>query len=169
MKIAPAKLKETLLDLGYTVRDANKVRSFEEEETEIKEHLTNLLTAASFTAVGLGAMALMWLDLLPPQGMAAMYWLTPILALSTVFGPGWHILTMAWASLRRGILNQHVLLEFGAFAGLTGGFLGYLYSEFPAPDFFGVAVFVTTYHILSGWVSLLVRTRASQPVGKLLA
>ncbi|MBI2320417.1 MAG: cation-translocating P-type ATPase, partial [Betaproteobacteria bacterium] len=159
MKIAPAKLKETLLDLGYTVRDAKKVRSLEEEEAEIKEHLTNLLTAAGFAAVSLGAMALMWLDLMPPQGMAAMYWLMPILALSTVFGPGWHILSMAWASLRRGILNQHVLLEFGAFAGLAGGFLGYLYPSFPVPDFFGVAVFVTTYHVLSGYVSLLVRTR----------
>ena len=169
MKVTPAKLRETLLDLGYTVRDANKVRSYEEEEAEIKGQLTNLLTAASFTAVALGAMALMWLDLLPPQGMAAMYWLMPILALSTVFGPGWHILTMAWASLRRGILNQHVLLEFGAFAGMTGGFLGYLYSAFPAPDFLGVAVFVTSYHVLSGYVSLLVRTRASQAVRRLLS
>ena len=169
MKVTPARLKETLLDLGYTVRDANKVRSFEEEEAEIKEQLTNLLTAASFTAVASGAMALMWLDLLPPQGMAAMYWLMPILALSTVFGPGWHILTMAWASLRRGILNQHVLLEFGAFAGMAGGFLGYLYSAFPVPDFFGVAVFVTSYHVLSGYVSLLVRTRASQAVRRLLS
>jgi len=168
-KVTPAKLKETLLDLGYTVRDANKVRSYEEEEAEIKGQLTNLLTAASFTVVALGAMALMWLDLLPPQGMAAMYWLMPILALSTVFGPGWHILTMAWASLRRGILNQHVLLEFGAFAGMTGGFLGYLYSAFPAPDFLGVAVFVTSYHVLSGYVSLLVRTRASQAVRRLLS
>jgi Cu+-exporting ATPase len=169
MNVEPAKLRQTLLDLGYTVRDANKVRSFEEEEAELKEHLTNLLTAASFTAVALGAMALMWLDLMPPQGMAAMFWLMPILALSTILGPGWHILTMAWASLRRGILNQHVLLEFGAFAGLTGGFLGYLYSSFPVPDFFGVAVFVTTYHVLSGYVSLLVRTRASQAVRRLLS
>jgi heavy metal translocating P-type ATPase len=168
MKVAPAKLKETLLDLGYTVRDAKKVRSFEEEEAEIKEHLTNLLTAASFAAVALGAMALMWLDLLPPQGMAAMFWLMPILALSTAFGPGWHILAMAWASLRRGILNQHVLLEFGAFAGIAGGFLGYLYDSFPVPDFFGVAVFVTTYHVLSGYVSLRVRTRASQAVRRLI-
>ena len=168
MKVGPAKLKETLLDLGYTVRDANKVRSFEEEEAEIREQRNNLLMAAGFTAVALGAMALMWLDLLPPQGMAAMFWLMPILALSTMFGPGWHILTMAWASLRRGILNQHVLLELGAFAGLAGGFLGYLYSAFPVPDFFGVAVFVTTYHVLSGYVSLLVRTRASQAVRRLL-
>jgi heavy metal translocating P-type ATPase len=168
-KVSPGKLKETLLDLGYTVRDAKKVRSFEEEEAEIREQRGNLLTAAVFTGISLVAMALMWLELLPVQGMAAMFWLMPILALSTVFGPGWHILTMAWASLRRGILNQHVLLEFGAFAGLIGGFLGYLHPGFPAPDFFGVAVFVTTYHILSGYVSLLVRTRASQAVRKLLA
>ncbi len=169
VRVTPTELKETLLDLGYTVRDASKTRSFEEEEAELREHLGNLLTAAVFVFVALGAMTLMWLDLLPPEGMAALYWLMPILALSTVFGPGWHILTMAWASLRRGILNQHVLLEFGAFAGLAGGFLGYVSQKFPAPDFLGVAVFVTSYHVLSGYVSLLVRTRASQSVRKLLA
>ena len=168
-KVTAAQLKETLNDLGYTVRDANKIRSFEEEEAELRQQRDNLLTAAGFTAVSLGAMLSMWLDLLPPEGMASLYWLMPILALSTIFGPGWHILTMAWASLRRGILNQHVLLEFGAFAGLIGGFLGYAFAAFPLPDFLGVAVFVTTYHILSGYVSLLVRTRASQAVRKLLA
>jgi len=81
------------------------------------------------------------------------------LALTTAFGPGWYILRMAWASLRRGILNQHMLLELGAFAGLAGGLVGLVRPDFPAPDFFGVAVFVTAYHILSGYVSLLVRTR----------
>jgi len=167
--ITPNELKETLLELGYTVRDPNKVRACEEQEAELKQQRQNLVVAAGFAAISLGAMTLMWLEQLPPQGMAALYWLMPILALSTMFGPGWHILTMAWASLRRGILNQHVLLEFGAFAGLAGGFLGYVYSAFPVPDFFGVSVFVTTYHLLSGYVSLLVRTRASQAVRKLLA
>jgi P-type Cu+ transporter len=167
--VTAGALRETLRDLGYTIRDPNKVRAFEEQEAELRLQRDNLLFAAGLSAVSLVAMALMWLEWLPPRGMAAMFWLMPILALSTVFGPGWHVLAMAWASLRRGILNQHVLLEFGAFAGLAGGFLGYIYSEFPAPDFFGVAVFVTTYHILSGWVSLLVRTRASQAVRKLLA
>lgn len=76
---------------------------------------------------------------------------------------------MAWASLSRRILNQHVLLEFAAFAGLAGGFIGYFRSEFPIPDFFGVAVFVTPYHLLSGYVSLLVRTRSSQAIKKLMA
>jgi len=167
--VTAGALRETLRDLGYTIRDPNKVRAFEEQEAELRLQRDNLLFAAGLSAISLTAMSLMWLEWLPPRGMASMYWLMPILALSTVFGPGWHILTMAWASLRRGILNQHVLLEFGALAGVAGGFLGYVYSEFPAPDFFGVAVFVTTYHILSGWVSLLVRTRASQAVRKLLA
>ena len=167
--VTAGALRDTLRDLGYTIRDPNKVRAFEEQEAELRQQRDNLLFAAGLSGISLTAMSLMWLEWLPPRGMASMYWLMPILALSTIFGPGWHILTMAWASLRRGILNQHVLLEFGAFAGLAGGFLGYVYSEFPAPDFFGVAVFVTTYHILSGWVSLLVRTRASQAVRKLLA
>jgi len=167
--VGPGALKETLRDLGYTLRDADKLRAFEEQEAELAAHRQNLLVAAAYSAVSVAAMAGMWLELLPAQGMAAMYWLMPILALSTVFGPGWLILAMAWASVRRGILNQHVLLELGAFAGLAGGFLGYVYSEFPAPDFFGVAVFVTTYHLLSGYVSLRVRTRASQAVRKLLA
>jgi heavy metal translocating P-type ATPase len=169
-KVTPTQLKETLLDLGYTLRDAKKTRTFEEEEAELRRERNNLLLAALFAAVAVGAMFLMWLGLLPmTQARPFLIWLMPTLALSTIFGPGWHILTMAWASLRRGILNQHGLLEFGAFAGLMGGFLGFIFPTFPLPDFFGVAVFVTTYHLLSGYVSLLVRTRSSQAVRKLLA
>ncbi len=169
-KVSPAQLKQTLLDLGYTVRDPRKVRTFEEEEAELRQERNNLLLAATFAAVAVGTMVMMWLKVLPmPEAMPFVSWLMPALALSTIFGPGWRILTMAWASLRRGILNQHVLLEFGAFAGLVGGFLGYIVPTFPLPDFFGVAVFITTYHLLSGYVSLLVRTRSSQAVRKLLA
>ncbi|MGQ0563319.1 MAG: heavy metal translocating P-type ATPase, partial [Gemmatimonadota bacterium] len=169
-KVTPEKLKETLLDLGYTVRDAGKVRTFEEEEAELRAERNNLLLAASFAFVAVALMIVMWLRLV---WMGTLWpwivWLMPTLALATVFGPGWHILTMAWASLRRGILNQHVLLEFGALAGLAGGFIAFVNPEFPLPDFFGVAVFITTYHLLSGYVSLRVRTRSSQAVRKLLA
>jgi Cu+-exporting ATPase len=168
--VTPTQLKETLLDLGYTVREAGKVRTFEEEEAELRQARDNLLVAAGFTATSFGMMVLMWLELLP-MGVINRYlsWPMATLALSTIFGPGWPILTMAWASLRRGILNQHVLLEFSAFAGLIGGFLGFASPAFPLHDFFAVAVFVTTYHLLSGYVSLRVRTRASQAVRKLLA
>jgi heavy metal translocating P-type ATPase len=169
-KVTPAQLTGTLLELGYTVRDAKKVRTYEEEDAALRRERNNLLLAAGLTLLTFALMVVMWLDLLP---MGRVWpWITglmPTLALATIFGPGWHILTMAWASLRRGILNQHVLLEFGAFGGLIGGFLGYVVPDFPLPDFFGVAVFITTYHLLSGYVSLKVRTRSSQAVRKLLA
>jgi len=72
------------------------------------------------------------------------------LALGTMFGPGRYITKKAFQSLRRGIFNQHVLLEAGAFAGLLGGFLGlFVFSGFPTVHFFAVSVFITTYHILS--------------------
>jgi Cu+-exporting ATPase len=168
-RVTPDTLRRTLVDLGYTVRSSEWLRAFEEEEVELRQRRDDLLVAAALALVSFAAMGLMWLELLPPEGMAALYWLMPFLALSTVFGPGWHILAMAWASLRRGILNQHVLMEFGAFAGLFGGFLGYVDPAFPAPEFFGVTVFATTYHLLSGYVSALVRTRASQAVRKLIS
>jgi len=75
---------------------------------------------------------------------------------------------MAIASVRRGILNQHVLLEAGAFAGLTGGLVGLAGADFNAGGFFAVAVFITTYHILSAYTSLRIRIKSSQAVRKLL-
>jgi Cu+-exporting ATPase len=91
------------------------------------------------------------------------------LALGTMFGPGRYIKQKAFQSLRRRIFNQHVLLEAGAFAGLLGGLLGlFVFPSFPTVHFFAVAVFITTYHILSEYTSLIVRTRASQAVQGLL-
>jgi Cu+-exporting ATPase len=92
------------------------------------------------------------------------------LAVAVVFGLAAHILLMAVQSLRRGILNQHVMLEAGAFAGLAGGVLGLVarYHRFPTAAFFAVAVLVVNYHIFSEWLSLLVKTRSSQAVKALL-
>jgi len=167
-QVSEEQLKSTLTDLGYQIRDSNKVRAFEEQAAELAWQRENLIHAVVFAFISFLAMLTMWFELWPLHRMAVMIWLMPILALSMMFGPGWHILTIAWASLRRGILNQHVLMEFGAFAGLIGGFLGFLYDQFPLADFFAVTVFVTAYHILSSYVSLLVRTRASEAVNKLL-
>ena len=100
----------------------------------------------------------------------AVPWMTGALALALIFGFGWHIARMAGAALRRGILNQHVLVEFGAFAGLAGGAIGLLFrpERYPTEAFFAVAVMVLTYHIFSEWLSLIVKTRSSQAVKKLL-
>ena len=97
-------------------------------------------------------------------------WLTGVLALMLVFGVGQHIVRMAAMALRRGILNQHVLVEFGAFAGLVGGVIGLALHlpGYPSAAFFAVTVMVLSYHIFSEWLSLIVKTRSSQAVKKLL-
>ncbi len=101
---------------------------------------------------------------------ATVPWLTGTLALVLVFGVGQHIVRMAVMALRRGILNQHVLVEFGAFAGLAGGVIGLVLhpAGYPTEAFFAVTVMVLSYHIFSEWLSLIVKTRSSQAVKKLL-
>jgi Cu+-exporting ATPase len=112
-----------------------------------------------------------------PWGIAALglsrqplSWIIGAFAFIVVFGLAWHILVMAWQSLRRGILNQHVMLEIGAFAGIVGGLIGLIASPpgFPSAAFFAVSVLVINYHIFSEFLSLLVKTRSSQSVKRLL-
>jgi heavy metal translocating P-type ATPase len=101
---------------------------------------------------------------------AATPWLAGALTVAIIFGVGGHIINMAAAALRRGILNQHVLVEFGAFAGLIGGVVGLAlrFPYYPTAAFFSVGVMVLSYHIFSEWLSLIVKTRSSQAVKKLL-
>jgi len=158
-------ITETIRSLGYTVRDPKKIRTFEEEEAELQRERDRLIIAGGAAWVAFLIMFLMWFGRYHP----GMPWIMAGLALLTVFGPGLYILKMAWASARRWILNQHVLMEVAAFGGLLGGAIGLVNAAFPSLDFFGVAVFVTAYHILGGYTSLLVRTRASQAVKRLLS
>ena len=127
--------------------------------------------AAIGAAVGLTTMALglLYLNLHGYLTHPAP-WLTGALAFILVFGVGRHILHMAVQALRRGILNQHVLLEIGAFAGIVGGIIGLILNPpgYPTAAFFAVAVMVGTYHIFSEWLSLIVKTRSSQAVKRLL-
>lgn len=175
-QVTETQLKNTLQDLGYTIRDPRRVKAYEEQQKEITLEQRRLILAGILTGLALVQMALLWLGWLHGSTLRPiMAFSMPALALATVFGPALYILKMAWQSLKRGILNQHVLLEFGAFSGLTGGTLGLIgrYGHiaglhFPAPAFFAVATFISTYHILSGYASLLVRTKASRSVMKLL-
>ncbi|MGH7428118.1 MAG: HAD-IC family P-type ATPase, partial [Candidatus Methylomirabilaceae bacterium] len=100
----------------------------------------------------------------------AVSWVVGVFAITVVFGLAWHILVMAAQSLRRGILNQHVLLETGAFAGIVGGVIGLVLqsSGYPTAPFFAVSVLIVNYHIFSEFLSLLVKTRSSQSVRRLL-
>ncbi|MFQ5796072.1 MAG: heavy metal translocating P-type ATPase [Candidatus Bipolaricaulia bacterium] len=185
-RVTETELKQTLRDLGYTIRDPDKVKAFEEQQQELNTARHRLRLAGIFTLLALGFMILMWVQKgvyidghFTDTNRPWMAFATLALALVTMFGPGWTIKRKAYQSARRGILNQHVLLEFAAFAGLFGGLLGLttLYSSvmrdglgetFPIVHFFAVSVFVTAYHILSEWSSLLVRARAGESVNKLM-
>src|SRR5262245_59831306 len=129
------------------------------------------LWIAIASAIGLVVMSLTLLYLnLQGHLTDAAPCLTGALALVLVFGVGRHILHMAIQALRRGILNQHVLLEIGAFAGIAGGIIGLILDRpgYPTAPFFAVSVMVGTYHIFSEWLSLIVKTRSSQAVKRLL-
>jgi len=169
-EVGDVDLKDTLRDLGYTIRDPDKEKRFEEQQTELTEGKRQLLLAGSGAIVTAGLMVWMIFALgrFESESLVADL-ITLGLALGTMFGPGRYIKAKAYHSLRRGIFNQHVLLEAGAFAGLLGGFLGlFVFPGFPTVHFFAVSVFITTYHILSEYTSLVVRTRASQAVQSLL-
>ncbi len=124
--------------------------------------------AGTLGAASLGGAALAWNATGAARGV-----IPPVMAALAVLvtsGLAKHILVMAAQSLRRGILNQHVMLEAGAFAGLAGGAigLGLRPTGYPTAAFFAVSVLVVNYHIFSEWLSLLVKTRSSQAVKRLL-
>jgi len=129
------------------------------------------LVPALAGAGGLGVLAAALLAVKTGETLtAATPWLVGGLAAALIFGVARHILAMAVQALRRGILNQHVLLEAGAFAGLAGGLIGLALDRpgYPTAPFFAVAVMVAAYHLFSEWLSLIVKTRSSQAVRRLL-
>lgn len=129
------------------------------------------LWVASGGAVALGAVALSLVWVREQTEISnAIPWVAAVFAAVMVFGIAKHILFMAMQALRRKILNQHVLLEAGAFAGLVGGAFGLVFQlqGYPTAAFFAVSVLISTYHIFSEWLSLIVKTRSSQAVKRLL-
>ena len=169
-RLSEVEVTDTLRDLGYTIRDPDKEKRYEEQQAELTDAKRKLLLAGSASIATAGLM--LWMIFVMGRFESeslVMDLVTLGLALGTMFGPGRYIKEKAYQSLRRGIFNQHVLLEAGAFAGLIGGFLGlFVFPGFPTVHFFAVSVFITTYHILSEYTSLVVRTRASQAVQSLL-
>ncbi|WP_123539277.1 heavy metal translocating P-type ATPase [Halosimplex salinum] len=169
-RLSEVAVKDTLRDLGYTIRDPDKAKRYEQQQAELADGKRRLLIAGGASIVVAALMG--WMILVMGRfesASLAMDLVTLGLALGTMFGPGRYIKQKAFQSLRRRIFNQHVLLEAGAFAGLLGGLLGlFVFPSFPTVHFFAVSVFITTYHILSEYTSLIVRTRASQAVQNLL-
>ena len=166
-KTRPEELLQTLKDIGYTVSDPRKTRTFEDEESDLVRERNRLIAASGLSVV---TITLMLIELFGRTGWKWLPWVLGAFAGATVFGLAWHILVMAFQSLKRGILNQHVMVEATSFAGLAGGIYGLTAAPdgFPTGGFFAVAVLAENYHIFSEWLSLIVRTRSSQAVKRLL-
>ncbi len=162
-RIDEARVKDVLRDLGYTVRDPNRVLAYEEQREELRRETRKLLVNTALATVSIVLMALMWVGIHIPGSRT----IQAVIATVAVFGVGSHVLRMAWGSLRRRIFNQHVLLSFGASGAYVAGLLGFVAPDFPA-DFFAAATFLMTYHLLSGYVSTTVRARSQEAVRKLL-
>lgn len=173
--ISAQQIVATLRDVGYSVRDPRKTASFEAEQAELDEERNRFLVGLGLTLATLTLMILAWTG----HPLAVVWagerflfgpWLILGMALSMLFVVARPIRVMAVQSARRGIYNQHVLLEAGALGGLVGGLLGLFVApgSFPAGDFLSVAVFISTYHLLSGYASALVRNRSTQAVRRLL-
>ncbi|WP_435099652.1 heavy metal translocating P-type ATPase [Arhodomonas sp. AD133] len=168
------RITHTLKALGYIVRDPRKVGAFDEQLELKRKERNDLLSAAGFAVVMFLAMAAMWLDWWLMRDWHV--WAAWAIATYVFAWNGRRIARMAWGAAWRGITNQHVLLSVGAIGAYIGGVLGaplpplgwYGLVGFPAVDFFGVVVFLTAYHLLSGYVSLVVRTKASESVRRLL-
>jgi Cu+-exporting ATPase len=169
----PAQVDESeiwriLQDLGYEPRQTDEETRFEQEEEDLSAARRKAIIAGGLLA---GVSALMAGDFFLPEFTPIPVYTYAIgaLALGTFFGPARFIIFRnGWQSLRRGILNQDLLVSVAAVGGLLGGFVGLVNLSFPASGFFGATVFVLAFHLIGGYAAVLVHVRASQSVRQLL-
>jgi cation transport ATPase len=159
-QVSEVELKDTLRNLGYTIRDPDKTKRFDEQQAELEQAKRRLWLGgiASIVTAGLMLWMIFVMGTFESRSLVMDYVVLG-LALATMFGAGFYIKEKAYQSLRRGIFNQHVLLEAGAFAGLLGGLLGLeavpgldvaaltggvvvlpIFPDFPTVHFFAVSV-----------------------------
>ena len=165
-RVTAQAIEQALEEIGFTVHAPDEAEIFAQEEQELHLALRKAIIAGVLLI--LASAVMIWTvlagpDLLRTLAMAA-------LALFAAFGPARFILFRnGWQSIRRRILNQDVLVSASALGGLIGGVVGLLIPSVPAGGFFGATVFVLAFHLIGGYVSVLVHVRASQSVRRLLA
>jgi len=171
-RVAAERLVATLLDLGYTVQEPDRGDLWEQEERELTRArrialAMGVLVALATALMGVHALLgprLTWGPSVPVPAQGA-------LALAAALGPARFTLRNAWQSLKRGILNDHVLAAAGALAGIAGGLAGWAWpgSGLPAGALFAAATYILAFHAAGGYASVLVHVRASQAVRRLLS
>ena len=166
-RLGPRAIVESLEEIGYAVREPDEASVLAEEERELRDARSKALVGAALLAAASALMlvALLWQGPALPRTLAM-----GALALTTALGPARPIIARnGWNSLRRGILNQDVLVSASALGGLAGGLSGMVWPILPAGGFFGATVFVLAFHLIGGYLSVLVHVRSSQSVRRLLS
>jgi Cu+-exporting ATPase len=169
----PAQVDESeiwgiLQDLGYEPRQPDPEERFENEQEDLAAARRKAIIAGGLLV---GVSALMAGNIFLPEFTSIPVYAYAIgaLALGTFFGPARAIIFRnGWQSLRRGILNQDLLVSVAATGGLIGGFVGLVTPAFPADGFFGATVFVLAFHLIGGYAAVKVHVEASQSVRQLL-
>ncbi len=168
----PAQVDESeiwriLQDLGYEPRQRDSEAMFEQEEEDLSAARRKAVIAGGLL---IGVSAIMAGDFFLTGFSTLSTYIIGVLALGTFFGPARFIIFRnGWQSLRRGILNQDLLVSVAALGGLLGGVVGLVTPSFPASGFFGATVFVLSFHLIGGYAAVLVHVRASQSVRQLLS
>lgn len=161
---SPADFLRTLEALGFTVHPAEEQAAIAQEERELRTARSRALGAGVALAMAAlmagmrmgGSMKPGWM-----VGQAAV-------ALFLALGPARFVLRNGWESLRRGILNQDVLVLVAATAGLIGGVLGWRDPAIPGDVFLGAVAFILAFHTIGGYLSVKVHAQASWAVRRLL-
>jgi Cu+-exporting ATPase len=169
----PAQVDESeiwriLHDLGYEPRQPAPEERFENEQEDLAAARRKAGIAGGLLV---GVSALMAGDFFLPAFITipVSAYAIGALALGTFFGPARAIIFQnGWQSLRRGILNQDLLVSVAATGGLVGGVVGLINPAFPADGFFGATVFVLAFHLIGGYAAVKVHVEASQSVRQLL-
>jgi heavy metal translocating P-type ATPase len=165
-RVDSATIEQTLEEIGFSVYAPDEAAIFAREEEELRTARHKAWVAGLLLAAASALMVMMRLTTPHPAWILAM----GALALFATVGPARFIIVRnGWQSIRRGILNQDVLVSASALGGLLGGALGLFYPAIPAAGFFGATVFVLGFHLIGGFASVLVHVRASQSVRQLLA
>ncbi len=160
--VSKARIEGILEKLGFKLLAG---KSGADREELLRAERSRLVKSALISLVVGSLMAYMKLYDAPQQVSIAI----GVLAFVNLVVLGGKYLSMSLNALRRGILNQHVLMTATALAGLAGGTLGLLTDpgSFPPGEFYGVTSFVTTYHILGGYAAGYARKKASDAIERL--
>ncbi|MCL4302086.1 MAG: heavy metal translocating P-type ATPase [Anaerolineae bacterium] len=165
-RVSAGEIEGALEDLGYSVHAPDQAEIFAQEEHELQMARRKAIVAGGLV---LTASVLMVIALIAGPTLLGTV-LMGALALYAALGPARFIIARnGWQSIRRGILNQDVLVSASALGGLLGGLVGLGVPAAPAGGFFGATVFVLAFHLIGGYVSVMVHVRASQSVRRLLA